>query len=42
MFCYVIFKEYLGLLNKEDVKEGLIIYKIVVYVVDLVKGYLGV
>lgn len=42
MFCYVIFKEYLGLLNKEDVKIGLIIYKLVVYVVDLVKGYLGV
>lgn len=42
MFCYVMLKEYLGLFNKEDVKQGFIIYKIVVYVVDLVKGYLGV
>lgn len=42
MLCYVILKEYLGLLNKVDVKEGLIIYKIVVYVADLVKGYFGV
>lgn len=42
MFCYVMLKEYLGLFNKEDVKQGFIIYKIAVYVVDLVKGYLGV
>lgn len=42
MLCYVMLKEYLGFFNKEDVKQGLIIYKIVVYVVDLVKGYLGV
>lgn len=42
MLCYVIFKEYFVLFDKEDVCVGVIIYKIVVYVVDLVKGYLGV
>lgn len=42
MFCYVMLKEYLGLLNCDDVCEGVIIYKIVVYVVDFVKGYFGV
>lgn len=42
MLCYVMLKEYFGLLNKDDVKEGIIMYKFVVYVVDFVKGYLGV
>lgn len=42
MLCYVMFKEYLGLFDWDDVKIGVIIYKIVVYVVDLVKGYLVV
>lgn len=42
MLCYVIFKEYFGLLDCKDVKDGVIVYKIVVYVVDLVKGYLCV
>lgn len=42
MFCYVMFKEYFGLFDWDDVKVGVVIYKIVVYVVDLVKGYLVV
>lgn len=41
MLCYVIFKEYLGLFNVEDVCNGLIVYKIVVYVVDIVCYCLG-
>lgn len=35
MLCYVILKEYLGLFNVEDVRNGFIVYKIVVYVVDI-------
>lgn len=42
MLCYVMFKEYFGLFDKQDVCDGVIIYKIVVYVVDFVKGYFGV
>lgn len=42
MFCYVMLKEYFGLFNVEDVCEGLIVYKIVVYVVDIVCYCFGV
>lgn len=35
MLCYVILKEYLGLFDVEDVRNGLIVYKIAVYAVDI-------
>ncbi|MCM4157815.1 phosphomethylpyrimidine synthase ThiC [Gramella sp. AN32] len=38
MLCYVTPKEHLGLPNKEDVKEGLIAYKIAAHAADLAKG----
>lgn len=38
MLCYVTPKEHLGLPNKEDVKEGLITYKIAAHAADLAKG----
>lgn len=41
MLCYVTPKEHLGLPNKEDVKEGLITYKIAAHVGDLAKGHPG-
>lgn len=41
MLCYVTPKEHLGLPNKEDVKEGLITYKIAAHAGDLAKGHLG-
>lgn len=41
MLCYVTPKEHLGLPNKEDVKQGLITYKIVVHAADLAKGHPG-
>lgn len=40
--CYVILVEYLRFLDLLDVKEGIIVLKIVVYVVDIVNGFLGV
>ena len=39
MLCYVTPKEHLGLPNKEDVKEGLITYKIAAHAGDLAKGH---
>lgn len=39
MLCYVTPKEHLGLPNKEDVKEGLIAYKIAAHAADLAKGH---
>ncbi|ELR4455516.1 phosphomethylpyrimidine synthase ThiC [Salmonella enterica] len=41
MLCYVTPKEHLGLPNKEDVKQGLITYKIASHAADLAKGHPG-
>lgn len=41
MLCYVTPKEHLGLPNKEDVKEGVITYKIAAHAADLAKGFPG-
>jgi len=41
MLCYVTPKEHLGLPNKEDVKEGIITYKIAAHAADLAKGHPG-
>ena len=39
MLCYVTPKEHLGLPNKEEVKEGLIAYRIAAHAGDLAKGH---
>lgn len=39
MLCYVTPKEHLGLPNKEDVKDGLIAYKIAAHSADIAKGH---
>ncbi len=39
MLCYVTPKEHLGLPNKEDVKQGIIAYKIAAHAADLAKGH---
>ena len=39
MLCYVTPKEHLGLPNKDDVKAGLIAYKIAAHAADLAKGH---
>ena len=41
MLCYVTPKEHLGLPNKEDVKEGLMAYRIAAHAGDLAKGHPG-
>lgn len=41
MLCYVTPKEHLGLPNKEDVKTGVITYKIAAHAADLAKGHYG-
>ncbi len=41
MLCYVTPKEHLGLPNKEDVKDGVIVYKISAHAADLAKGHPG-
>jgi phosphomethylpyrimidine synthase len=41
MLCYVTPKEHLGLPNKQDVKEGLMAYKIAAHAADLAKGHPG-
>jgi phosphomethylpyrimidine synthase len=41
MLCYVTPKEHLGLPNKEDVKQGLIAYKIAAHAADIAKGHPG-
>mgnify|MGYP003867263197 CR=1 FL=1 len=41
MLCYVTPKEHLGLPNKEDVKTGIISYKIAAHAADLAKGLEG-
>lgn len=39
MLCYVTPKEHLGLPNKDDVKDGVIAYKIAAHAADLAKGH---
>ena len=39
MLCYVTPKEHLGLPNKQDVKEGVITYKIAAHAADVAKGH---
>lgn len=39
MLCYVTPKEHLGLPNKQDVREGVITYKIAAHAADLAKGH---
>ncbi|HVL05460.1 MAG TPA: phosphomethylpyrimidine synthase ThiC [Acidimicrobiales bacterium] len=41
MLCYVTPKEHLGLPDKDDVKEGVIAYKIAAHAADLAKGHPG-
>jgi phosphomethylpyrimidine synthase len=41
MLCYVTPKEHLGLPNKEDVRTGIISYKIAAHAADLAKGWIG-
>ena len=41
MLCYVTPKEHLGLPNKEDVRIGIITYKIAAHAADLAKGHPG-
>lgn len=41
MLCYVTQKEHLGLPNKQDVKEGVITYKLAAHAADLAKGHPG-
>ncbi|MBT8042315.1 MAG: phosphomethylpyrimidine synthase ThiC [Pontiella sp.] len=41
MLCYVTPKEHLGLPNKQDVKRGVITYKIAAHAADLAKGFPG-
>ena len=42
MLCYVTPKEHLGLPNREDVKAGVIAYRIAAHAADLAKGHPGV
>ncbi|GIV30428.1 MAG: phosphomethylpyrimidine synthase [Bacteroidia bacterium] len=41
MLCYVTPKEHLGLPNKNDVRDGVIAYKIAAHAADLAKGHPG-
>ena len=41
MICYVTPKEHLGLPNKEDVRNGVVAYKIAAHAADLAKGHPG-
>ncbi len=41
MLCYVTPKEHLGLPNKQDVRDGIIAYKIAAHAADLAKGFPG-
>jgi len=41
MLCYVTPKEHLGLPNRQDVKDGVITYKIAAHAADLAKGHPG-
>ncbi|MDH3687860.1 MAG: phosphomethylpyrimidine synthase ThiC [Gammaproteobacteria bacterium] len=39
MLCYVTPKEHLGLPNKQDVKDGIVTYKVAAHAADLAKGH---
>ncbi|WP_305909066.1 phosphomethylpyrimidine synthase ThiC [Methylomarinum sp. Ch1-1] len=39
MLCYVTQKEHLGLPNKQDVREGIVTYKVAAHAADLAKGH---
>jgi phosphomethylpyrimidine synthase len=41
MLCYVTPKEHLGLPNKDDVRDGIITYKVAAHASDLAKGHPG-
>ena len=41
MLCYVTPKEHLGLPNREDVREGMVAYRIAAHAADLAKGLPG-
>ena len=41
MLCYVTPKEHLGLPNKQDVRDGIITYKLAAHAADLAKGHPG-
>lgn len=41
MLCYVTPKEHLGLPNRDDVKTGVITYKIAAHAADIAKGHPG-
>lgn len=41
MLCYVTPKEHLGLPNRDDVKQGIIAYKIAAHAADIAKGHPG-
>jgi phosphomethylpyrimidine synthase len=41
LLCYVTPKEHLGLPNRDDVREGVIAYKIAAHAADLAKGHPG-
>ncbi|MSQ83468.1 MAG: phosphomethylpyrimidine synthase ThiC [Myxococcales bacterium] len=41
MLCYVTPKEHLGLPDRQDVKDGVIAYKIAAHAADLAKGHVG-
>jgi phosphomethylpyrimidine synthase len=41
MLCYVTPKEHLGLPNRDDVKEGIVTFKIAAHAADLAKGHPG-
>ena len=41
MLCYVTPKEHLGLPNKEDVRTGVVTYKIAAHAADIAKGHPG-
>jgi phosphomethylpyrimidine synthase len=41
MLCYVTPKEHLGLPNKDDVREGIVTYKLAAHAADLAKGVKG-
>lgn len=39
MLCYVTRKEHLGLPDREDVREGVVTYKLAAHAADLAKGH---
>ena len=41
MLCYVTPKEHLGLPNRDDVREGVVTYKLAAHAADLAKGHPG-